>query len=70
MPIDPKGTEPGLATPAETPKPELMMACANGCGGKKAVEVGAQQPGQTNRIYQCVGCKKTWSVPVGAGIVL
>lgn len=69
MPIDSKGTTPGLTHKQEQP-PLINMRCKNpDCDSIVAIEL--KVAGQDSlRLYQCCKCKQTRGVSVGGGIVL
>lgn len=66
MPIDIKGTAPGLVNSPEKPK-EIFLKCRNAnCSSKKAIDVSV--PGVPGHRYQCVVCKHTWSINIGGSV--
>ena len=66
MPIDLKGTEPGLVSAPEKPK-EIALKCRNtACNSKRAIDVSVA--GVPGHRYQCVVCKHTWSIYLGGSL--
>ena len=64
MPIDPKGTQPGLAPSTDKPA-EVNLRCRNEkCNCIRAIDV-TPQPVTDARRYQCVKCGHTWGVQTG-----
>ena len=69
MPIDPAGTTPGLQQPLVEEPPKLNLKCRNpSCDSILAIEI--KFPGQLDgrRMYQCVKCKTSRSIPVGGSV--
>lgn len=64
MPIDSKGTRPGLTPEKEAP-PTVFMRCKNdSCGSNEAIEMVI--PGNDGiRLYRCAKCHRTSTVGVG-----
>jgi hypothetical protein len=70
MPVDPKGTAPGLAKSNEEPE-QVHMSCKNkDCDSILAVEMKIPGQSASSRLYQCVKCKMTRSIPVGGAVNL
>jgi hypothetical protein len=69
MPIDYDGTTPGLVAKTEEP-PQVHIKCRNEtCDSILAIEIKmGQQSSGSRRLYQCVKCKATRSVPVGGSV--
>jgi transposase-like protein len=68
MPIDPRGTTPGL-TPAAKPDENLInLKCRNPkCTNITATEI--KVPNRKGiRIYCCTKCGHTWTISVGGQI--
>jgi transposase-like protein len=70
MPIDPKGTQPGLTEPAVEKIPEVNLRCRNEkCNSIRARDV--TPPSVTNaKRYQCVVCGYTWGVQTGGAFMV
>jgi hypothetical protein len=68
MPIDPKGTTPGLVP--EQPKPETVnMRCRRGsCQSIQATIV--KIPGSAARMYRCCECGHMWGINLGGSVDL
>lgn len=69
MPIDPAGTTPGLAGPANPSAPTVHMKCKRPeCDSILAIEV--KHPGTVGgrRLYQCAKCKTSWGVNTGGAV--
>jgi aspartate carbamoyltransferase regulatory subunit len=71
MTVDPKGTLPGLAVPAESEKPVTVnIRCKNSrCTSVVAEElkIPTALPGQ--HLYRCVTCHHTWGIALGGEFV-
>ncbi len=68
MPIDPRGTTPGLAPKAKAKETTLNMKCKNtSCSSITATEIKIEG-GQGLRVYRCIECGQTMPVNVG-GVV-
>lgn len=66
MPIDPRGTAPGLVDAPEKPK-EINLKCRNtSCPSTRAIEVTA--PGVPGHRYQCILCKHMWAINLGGSL--
>lgn len=66
MPVDYKGTQPGLVTTPAPAEPTINMKCKNHrCQSVQAIQVKVPglMPGQN--IYRCAECGTTWTVSVG-----
>jgi len=69
MPVDPKGTAPGLQPVAPNELPKVHIKCKNqSCSSIVAIEIKAGGQSGPRRLYQCVSCKTTWGVPVGGSV--
>ncbi len=70
MPIDEKGTAPGLVSPQAEPPKKHFMRCKNqNCDSIEVVEV--QMPNNPGRhLYRCVKCHTSWGVSTGGSIDL
>jgi len=68
MPIDQKGTEPGLVNAPKEPKPVNLRCRNSGCDSMTAIEV--TPPGTPGHRYQCTRCKNTWGINTGGSLDL
>ncbi len=68
MPIDPRGTTPGLASKAKPTETLHNMKCKNtACSSITATEIKIEG-GQGLRVYRCIECGHTMPVNVGGGV--
>lgn len=74
MAVDHTGTAPGLvgeADPRPRKAPTCAMRCKNaGCDSMEAMEMRVAGMPAHSRIYQCVKCKRTFSLQVGGAFEL
>lgn len=67
MPIDPRGTTPGLSPQAKLEEKVINMKCRNRkCTSITATEIKIQNKSQ--RVYRCTECGNTWFINVGGNI--
>jgi transposase-like protein len=65
MPVDPTGTQPGLATKEpETPKTVHLRCKHPGCDSIEAVEITGPNS-QGRHLYRCVKCNHPWGIATG-----
>lgn len=68
MPIDPRGTAPGLSPGAKPQEKVLNLKCRDRrCDGMTAIQIEVPSGLHGRRIYRCTKCNHTWGVPVGGG---
>lgn len=67
MPVDPKGTTPGLTPQAKPQAKPINLKCRNPkCNNISATEI--KIPNASQRIYRCTKCGHTWTITVGGQI--
>lgn len=67
MPVDPRGTTPGLAPQAKPQEDVVNLKCRNPkCRSISATEI--KIPNKGTRIYRCTKCSHTWTIAVGGQI--
>ncbi len=70
MPIDPKGTQPGLASSEPVKEPVLNIKCRNEkCNSITARDVTPSTVTHAKR-YQCTKCGHTWGVQTGGAFMV
>ncbi len=70
MPIDQKGTSPGLTAPPADAQKKVNMACRKPyCTGTEAVEVTPANIGGRH-MYMCTKCRHTWGIYTGGSFDL
>lgn len=68
MPVDPKGTTPGLANQAAANKP-VNMKCRNPkCDCISATAIPVKNLSQ--KVFRCTECGYVWSISIGGSIDL
>lgn len=70
MPIDPKGTAPGVVPSAAEPEHIHMSCKSEDCDSIMAIEMKVPNQSPSERLYQCVKCKRTWGIAVGGSVNL
>jgi hypothetical protein len=69
MPIDPAGTTPGLAAPANPETLTVHIRCKRSeCDSILAIEVKHPGTAGGRRLYQCAKCKTSWGVTTGGPV--
>jgi len=64
MPVDPKGTSPGLKPGTKPDEKTINMKCRNPkCKSITSTEI--KLPNKNQRVYRCVKCGHTWVINVG-----
>ena len=70
MPIDPKGTKPGLTPQTDEPK-QVHIKCKNdGCDSILAIIVEIPGMPAGTHLYRCVQCHRQWGIRTGGNIDL
>lgn len=64
MPVDPKGTTPGLNPGSKPVEGTVNMKCRNPkCKSITSTEI--RLPNKSQRVYRCTKCGYTWTINVG-----